>query len=31
MKKLSTTKLHNFVRSTTFILIVYSFEVIYKI
>jgi len=30
MKKLSTTKFHNFSRSTTFILIVYSNEVIWK-
>ena len=31
MKKLSTTKLHNFSRSTTFVLVVSSFEVILKI
>jgi hypothetical protein len=31
MKMLSTTKLHNFLRSTTFILIVSSSEVVYKI
>ena len=31
MKKLSTTKLHNFLRSTTFVLVVSPFEVILKI
>jgi hypothetical protein len=31
MKKLSTTKLHNFSRSTTLVLVVSSFEVILKI
>jgi hypothetical protein len=31
MKMLSTTKLHNLLRSTTFILIVSSSEVVYKI
>jgi hypothetical protein len=31
MKSLSTTKLHNFLRSTSFILIVSSSEVVYKI
>jgi hypothetical protein len=31
MKRLSTTKLHNFFRSTTFVLVVSPFEVILKI
>jgi hypothetical protein len=31
MKKLSTTKLHNFSRSTTFVLVVSPFQVILKI
>ena len=31
MKKLSTTKLHNFSRSTTFILVISPFEDILKI
>lgn len=31
MKSLWTTKLHNFLRSTTFIMIVFSFEIVYKL
>jgi hypothetical protein len=31
MKNLSTIKLHNFLRSITFILVVSSSEVVYKI
>ena len=31
MKKLSNIKLHNFLRSTTFVLVVSAFEVILKI